>query len=89
MSDSKQVKLESSDDRVFTVPTEIAEMSITIKHMLEDIKDGGEEESEENAPIPLPNVTGKILEKVIEYCKYHHEHPDATTDEKKDEKKNG
>ncbi len=33
--------------------------------------------------IPLPNVTGKILAKVIEYCKYHLEHPTAANDDKK------
>jgi len=39
-------------------------------------------------PIPLPNVTGKILQKVVEYCKYHNEHPDTPSDsEKKDEKR--
>nr|CCG34070.1 SCF ubiquitin ligase [uncultured eukaryote] len=76
------VKLESSDDTVFEVPREIAEMSVTVKHMLEDIDPSGEDN-----PIPLPNVTGKILQKVIEYCKYHHEHPDAPSDEKKDEKR--
>lgn len=25
----------------------------------------------EDAPVPLPNVSSKILAKVIEYCKYH------------------
>ncbi len=28
-------------------------------------------DSGKDAPIPLPNVSGKILAKVIEYCKYH------------------
>ncbi|CAI0553858.1 unnamed protein product [Linum tenue] len=37
--------------------------SQTIKHMIEDdCADNG---------IPLPNVTGRILAKVIEYCKKH------------------
>ena len=40
-----------------------------------------------DAPIPLPNVTGKILSKVIDYCKYHHEHPTPASEEKKDEKR--
>ena len=38
-------------------------------------------------PIPLPNVTGKILSKVVEYCRYHLEHPTPTSDDKKDEKR--
>ena len=41
---------------------------------------------ETDTPIPLPNVTGYILEKVIEYLKHHHEHPDPVVDEK-DEKR--
>lgn len=40
----------------------------------------------ENA-IPLPNVTGKILQKVIEYCKHHKANPTPVSDEKKDEKR--
>ncbi|OLY78672.1 E3 ubiquitin ligase complex SCF subunit sconC [Smittium mucronatum] len=32
--------------------------------MLEDIGDS-------NEPIPIPNVTGEVLKKVIEYCDYH------------------
>jgi S-phase kinase-associated protein 1 len=40
-----------------------------------------------DTPIPLPNVTGKILSKVIEYCKYHLEHPTPASEEKKDEKR--
>jgi S-phase kinase-associated protein 1 len=40
-----------------------------------------------DAAIPLPNVTGKILTKVIEYCKYHLEHPTPVSEEKKDEKR--
>ncbi len=52
------VKLESSDEQVFEVPREIAEMSVTVKHMLDDV------DADSDAPIPLPNVTGKILAKV-------------------------
>ena len=36
-----------------------------------------------DTPIPLPNVTGKILANVIEYCKYHLEHPTPLSEEKK------
>ena len=41
--------------------------SQTIKHMVEDV-------SSDNA-IPLPNVTGAVLAKVIEYCNKHVDTP--------------
>jgi len=78
---SPQIKLQSSDDQEFSVEKKVAEMSVTIKNMLEDLEGASEN------PIPLPNVTGKILGKVIEYCKYHQEHPTVVAEEKKDEKR--
>jgi len=76
------VKLNSSDEVEFDVPKAVAEMSVTIKNMLEDMEGVGSD-----TPIPLPNVTGKILEKVITYCKYHLEHPTPASEDKKDEKR--
>lgn len=67
---SATIKLESSDEQVFEVAREIAEMSVTVKHMLDDV-----DADSENA-IPLPNVSGKILGKVIEWATYHHENPE-------------
>ncbi len=52
------VKLESSDEQIFEIPREIAEVSVTVKHMLDDV------DADSDAAIPLPNVTGKILSKV-------------------------
>eukprot|EP01105_Mastigella_eilhardi_P025587 TRINITY_DN700_c0_g1_i1.p1 TRINITY_DN700_c0_g1~~TRINITY_DN700_c0_g1_i1.p1 ORF type:complete len:149 (+),score=56.20 TRINITY_DN700_c0_g1_i1:397-843(+) len=37
------------------------------------------------APVPLPNVNFKILSKVVDYCKYHHENP--SPDDKKEDSK--
>ncbi|KAH3732118.1 cytosolic glycoprotein FP21 [Pelomyxa schiedti] len=76
-ADVKMVKLESSESQVIEAPVEIAKMSVTIKNMLDDL-------GETNAPIPLPNVTVKILNKVLEYCTYHHANP--SPDDKRDEK---
>ena len=77
------VKLSPSDapESVLTVSTEVANMSVTIKNMLEDF--GGATD----APIPLHNVSSKILQKVVDYCKHAVENPAPKTDDKKDDKK--
>lgn len=79
----KIVKLQSSDGRDFEVQSKLAEMSMTVKNMISDIPP----EEVASSPIPLPNVSGKILEKIIEYCKYHYDNPTPPTDEKKDERR--
>ncbi|KAL9231849.1 hypothetical protein vseg_007018 [Gypsophila vaccaria] len=61
MATSKKVVLKSSDGEEFEVEEVIGEESQTIKHMIED-------GCADNV-IPLPNVTGKILSKVIEFCR--------------------
>ena len=58
-----KVHLRSSDEQMFEVDEEVAYESLTVKNMIEDT---GTE-----APIPLPNVSSKILAKVIEYSKFH------------------
>ncbi|XP_021866338.2 SKP1-like protein 1A [Spinacia oleracea] len=60
---SKKVILKSSDNEEFSIDEEVALELETVKHMIED-------DCADNA-IPLPNVTSKILAKVIEYCKKH------------------
>jgi len=59
---AEKVKLRSSDEEMFEVDLEVANKSQMIRNMLED--------TGTDNPIPLPNVTSKILAKVIEYCKY-------------------
>ena len=62
-SSAKKITLKSSDGESFEVEEAVALESQTIKHMIED-------ECADNA-IPLPNVKGDILAKVLEYCKKH------------------
>jgi hypothetical protein len=45
--------------------------------MLEDVGDSDE-------PIPLPNVTGKVLKKVVEYCEHHKDDEPAPVEDDKD-----
>ncbi|KAK9070870.1 hypothetical protein SSX86_009438 [Deinandra increscens subsp. villosa] len=74
-SSSKVIVLKSSDGETFEVEEAVALESQTIKHMIED--------DCADTSIPLPNVTSKILSKVIEYCKKHVE--TSKTDEKASE----
>ena len=63
-----EIKLVSSDAKEFKVPIDIAQKSVTINTMLQDLEmeDGNNDEA-----VPLPNVDGTILEKVIEWCTKH------------------
>lgn len=72
------VTLESLDEIQFVVLKEIACQSLTIKNMVDDLND-----AELSKSIPLPNVTGKILGKVIEYCTHHASETPASEDSKK------
>ncbi|KAI3896574.1 hypothetical protein MKX03_023149 [Papaver bracteatum] len=79
MSTSKIYTLKASDGENFDVEESVAVQSQTIKHMIDDdCADNG---------IPLPNVTGKILAKVIEYCRKHAESGDDADQKAKDELK--
>lgn len=58
------------------VEQDVARESQTIKNLLED--SGAADDL-----IPLPNVNGKILSKIIEFCKFHYEANKTGADGKK------
>ena len=67
-----KINLRSSDNVDFSMDVELAKISETIKTMLDDL--GIDTESDEaSEPIPLPNVNGAILKKVVEWCEHHKE----------------
>ncbi|KAL5728565.1 suppressor of kinetochore protein mutant [Ranunculus cassubicifolius] len=74
---NKMITLKSSDNQSFEVEESVISESQTIKNIIED-------DCAEDA-IPLPNVTGTILAKVIEYCK---KHVDVAADNKDEDLKN-
>ena len=67
MADDDQVTFVSQDGQDFKIEVRAAKMLVTMKNLIED--------SGIDTPIPVPNITGKVLGKVIEYCKYHTENP--------------
>jgi S-phase kinase-associated protein 1 len=69
--------LQSYDGETFEVDEAVALKSQTIKYLIED--------GCANSTIPIPNVTGKILAMIIEYCKKHVEAEAASSDEKPSE----
>merc|ERR1711920_477596 len=67
---SSVVKLRSSDGEEYELAEEAAMPSNTLKSTLEDT---GYDET-----IPVHNVKGAILNKVVEYCQYHVKHKKAS-----------
>nr|GMD70163.1 SKP1-like protein 1A [Ipomoea batatas] len=68
--------LRSSDGEIFEVEEAVALEMQMIKYMIDD--------ECANTTIPIANVTGKILNKVIEYCKSHAETAQTSQDDLKD-----
>uniref|UniRef100_A0A2P2MHR4 SKP1-like protein n=1 Tax=Rhizophora mucronata TaxID=61149 RepID=A0A2P2MHR4_RHIMU len=63
MSTGKKITLKSSDGETFEVDEAVAMESQTIKHVIEEDYTGDN--------VSLPNVTGNILSKVVEYLEKH------------------
>lgn len=78
LDDDDMMTLTSSDGQDFVVAVTVAKMSDTVKNLIED---AGLEK-----PIPLPNVDAAILKRVIDYCQYHTEHPDAVSEDKEEKR---
>jgi len=68
----EQVTLVSQDGQDFKIEMKIANKMETVRNLLED--------SGSDTPIPMPNIDGKILTKIVEYAQYHTEHSIATED---------
>lgn len=64
-AEKREVILISSDGEAFTVPRSILSISSLISNITAE-----EDSDEENESIPLPNVNGRILAQVIEFCSH-------------------
>ena len=72
------VNLQSSDGNIVVVDQNVIKQMVTIQTMLGNLDD---DDTNNNEPIPIYTVNGEILDKVIEWTKYHIE-----TTEKSDSK---
>ncbi|CAM9162781.1 unnamed protein product [Heterosigma akashiwo] len=69
--DSRTVHLVSQEGDSFDVAVNVAKMSELVKTMIDD----DAEDDAEPQEIPLPNVKGTVLAKVIEFCRHYKEDP--------------
>ncbi|KAF1933391.1 S-phase kinase-associated protein 1A [Didymella exigua CBS 183.55] len=79
--DAQQIKIITSDNIDMTVDRQVAERSILIKNLLEDL--GGDNEE----AIPIPNVNEAVMKKVLEWCTHHRNDPPASQDDDSDSRK--
>ncbi|KAH6866599.1 hypothetical protein J4E91_008589 [Alternaria rosae] len=77
----KMINITTSDGIQMDVERPVAERSILIKNLLEDL--GGES----SESIPIPNVNEAVMKKVIEWCGHHKNDPPATQDDDSDSRK--
>jgi len=69
-------KLQCMSGKIFEVDVEIIKKSIIIKSMLEDLNIGQDPNVEvDEECIPLPNITERSMEKIIEWCQQHKNDP--------------
>ncbi|KAG4034305.1 hypothetical protein MFRU_003g02750 [Monilinia fructicola] len=76
------IVLVSNDNASITVDRAVAERSMLIKNMLEDLGDGVL-----STPVPIPNVNEAVLRKVIEWAEHHKHDPVPATDDDSDSRK--
>merc|ERR1712137_803080 len=67
------IKLLSKDGQEFEVEKDTACRSETVKNMVEDC--------DADEAVPVPNVDSNCLQKVVDYCEFHHKAEAATMPE--------
>jgi len=71
------------DSQIKTMPLLAAQKSMLLKNMIDDM---GQDAITAEA-IPIPNVNGTVLDKIIEWCKQHQGDPNPTEQDDSDSRK--
>lgn len=64
------ISIISSDGEPFKVERKVAERSVLIKNMLGDLGND-DDDDDESFEVPIPNVRGSVLQKILEWCEHH------------------
>jgi len=76
------ITLVSNDGVPLHVDRKIAERSMLIKNMMDDLGDSVAE-----TEVPIPNVNESVLRKVLEWCEHHKDDIQPATDDDSDSRK--
>ncbi|KAK4236828.1 E3 ubiquitin ligase complex SCF subunit scon-3 [Achaetomium macrosporum] len=79
---SQKITLTSNEGTNIEVDRVVAERSMLIKNLIEDLQDEAL-----NNPIPIPNVNDPVLRKVLEWCEHHRNDAVQTADDDNDNRK--
>ncbi|EGS20873.1 uncharacterized protein CTHT_0027110 [Thermochaetoides thermophila DSM 1495] len=80
---TQKVILLSNENSQIEVDRVVAERSMLIKNLIEDLGD----DAVMGTPIPIPNVNDPVLRKVIEWCEHHRNDAPQTADDDNDSRK--
>ncbi|KAK4336686.1 hypothetical protein RND71_044112 [Anisodus tanguticus] len=70
----KIIKLKTSDGKIFEIDINLAKRFGTLKTLIED------SELDDNNPVCLNNISGNVMEKIIEYSLHHFNDPPIPED---------
>lgn len=84
MSDksTQKIILASNEGTHIEVDRVVAERSMLIKNLIEDLGDDAI-----TSPIPIPNVNDPVLRKVVEWCEHHRNDAAQSADDDNDNRK--
>lgn len=79
----QKVILSSNEGSTIEVDRVVAERSMLIKNLIEDLGD----DAIGSSPIPIPNVNDPVLRKVVEWCEHHRNDAAQSADDDNDNRK--
>ena len=80
----RKVRLTSSDGETFEVDRDVIALSTTLNTMMLDL--GLDNAEGEMDAVPLQNVAGPILRKVLQWCQYHKDDPPTSDDDNREKR---